>query len=58
MALQLLGVVLFLAGIGMMFFFPFGTIVGLLVLVVAARLGYSKKKVWLCGECGYFYERA
>ena len=58
MALQLLGVVLFLIGIGLLFVIPIGTIVGLILMIASARLGYSKKKVWKCGNCGYFFERA
>lgn len=56
--LQILGVVLALCSIGLLFAFPFGTIIGILLLIVSARMGYSEKKVWLCCECGYFYERA
>lgn len=58
LALQLLGVVLFLVGIGLLFLFPIGTVAGLILMIGAARLGYKKLKVWKCGQCGYFFERA
>lgn len=56
--LQLIGVILFLLGIGLLIFFPIGTLVGLVVMIVAARMGYKKRKVWMCKACGYFFERA
>jgi len=58
LGLQLLGVILFLVGLGLLFVFPLGTIAGIILMIGAARLGYSKKKVWKCGNCGYFFERA
>ena len=58
MAMQVVGVLVFLFGLCLLFFFPIGTIAGLVLMVAAGRLGYSKKKVWLCGNCGYFFERA
>lgn len=59
MALQLLGIPLFFFGLWMMIaWFPLGSILGLIVIVVAARLGYARKPVWLCDGCGYFFERA
>ncbi|MDY6979363.1 MAG: LITAF-like zinc ribbon domain-containing protein [Pseudomonadota bacterium] len=58
LGLQLLGVVLFLVGVGLLFLFPLGTIVGVILMIGSLRLGYSKKKVWKCPSCGYFFERA
>lgn len=59
LALQLVGVILFLLAIVCFFFIPpFGVIIGLVVMVLAGRLGYSQKKVWKCVNCGYFFERA
>jgi len=58
LGLQLVGVLVFIIGFILLFMFPFGTIFGLILMVVAARLGYSKKKVWKCTDCGYFFERA
>lgn len=58
LALQLLGVVLFLVGVGLLFLFPIGTVAGLILMIGAARLGYKKLKVWKCDQCGYFFERA
>jgi Fe2+ transport system protein B len=58
LTLQLLGVVLFLFGIWLLFYFPIGTIFGVILMLGSLRLGYSKKKVWKCPKCGYFFERA
>lgn len=58
LALQILGVLVFIIGVALLFVYPFGTIVGLILMIAATRLGYSKKKVWKCNECGYFFERA
>lgn len=57
MALQLLGVLVFLVGLFLLFIFPIGTIFGLILMIVAARMGYSKKKIWKCSNCGHFFER-
>lgn len=57
MGLQFFGALLGLGGIAAIFFIPFpvGLIVGLLVLLLAARMGYSKKTGWHCHNCGYFF---
>ena len=55
MGLQVLGVIVFLIGLVLLFFFPFGTIIGLILMIVAARLGYRKIKAWKCKTCGYFF---
>ena len=58
-ALQLVGVLLFLIGIGMIVSLePLLTLIGLVLLILAARLGYKKTKVWMCKQCGSFHERA
>jgi len=57
-ALQFVGLILFLCGLVALVFFPIGTIAGLIVMILVARMGYSRKKVWLCKNCGYFFERA
>lgn len=56
--MQLVGVVLFIIGVVLLFVFPIGTLLGVILMIGAARLGYSKKPVWLCHSCGYFFERA
>jgi hypothetical protein len=58
MPLQALGVAIFIVGICLLFVFPIGTVIGVILIIVATRLGYSEKKVWKCGNCGYFFERA
>lgn len=58
LGLQLVGVILFLVGLGLLFVFPLGTVLGVILMIVAARLGYKKLKGWKCPNCGYFFERA
>lgn len=55
LALQLAGVLFFLVGLALLLI-PIGTLFGLVLMVGSARLGYSKKKVWVCTKCGYFFE--
>jgi hypothetical protein len=55
--LQLFGVAVFLVGFVLLFFFPIGTVIGIFMMLGAARMGYSKKKIWKCPNCGYFFER-
>ena len=61
MTVQLLGVVLFIVGLGIIVgligMFPISTILGACLMIVAARIGHSKKKIWACNNCGYFFER-
>lgn len=57
LGLQLAGVLLFLLGVFLLFLFPIGTFVGVFLMVGAARLGYKKRKLWVCDGCGYFFER-
>jgi uncharacterized membrane protein YczE len=58
MALQVVAILLVLVGIALLFVFPIGTLAGALIIGASLRLGYKKRKVWLCGKCGYFFERA
>ena len=58
MGLQLVGVFVGVIGIVLLFFFPLGTLLGIVLLLGAARLGYKKLKVWKCRSCDYFFERA
>lgn len=57
-ALQALGVIVFLVGLILLFLFPIGTLVGIVLMVAAGRMGFTRRKVWQCGSCGYFFERA
>ena len=57
LGLQIVGVILFLVGLCMLIFFPIGTLIGIIIMIVAARLGYTVRKVWKCETCGYFFER-
>jgi hypothetical protein len=57
MALQVLALVLFFFGLVIAFIFPIGTILGLAIMLGCVRMGYKRRKVWLCNDCGYFFER-
>lgn len=58
--MQAFGCAIFIVGIVCLFLplVPFTQIIGLALLIGAARMGYKKRKVWKCGQCGYFFERA
>ena len=58
MTAQIFGVVLFIIGLCLLFVFPIGTVIGLFIMIGAARMGYKQNKVWLCPECGYYFKRA
>lgn len=56
MAVQVLGVLVFLLGIVFLAFTPIGTIIGILLMMSALFMGYKKIKGWKCQNCGYFFE--
>ena len=56
--MQLFGVIVFILGICLLPFLPIGTLIGIVLIIMAFGLGYKKKAVWKCKECGYFFERA
>jgi len=56
MTLQVLGILIFIIGLCALVVVPIGTIIGLVLMIIAARLGYSKKAGWKCPNCKYFYE--
>jgi len=58
LSLQLFGVVLFIVGLVLFFIPPLGTIIGIVLMIAAWRMGYKVRKVWKCKSCGYFFERA
>jgi len=53
--MQVLGVILFLAGGWLIFAGP-GPLIGVPLMIAALFMGYSKKRVMKCGGCGYFFE--
>jgi len=55
---QLAAFFLFLLGFFLLFLFPFGTLVGLALMVGCGSMGYRKDKVWKCPNCGYYFNRA
>ncbi len=56
--LQLLGVIVFLVGLGLLLAFPVGTMVGIVFIIGAVKMGYKKIKIWKCTNCSYFFDRA
>jgi hypothetical protein len=57
MAVQFLGVIVFIVGLTFSFT-GVGAIVGIPLMLAAMFMGYKKKKVMKCGNCGYFFETA
>lgn len=53
--MQLVGLLAFLLGLGLLFIFPIGSIVGLILMVAGGRAGYSKKNGWKCPVCKYSF---
>ena len=56
MGLQVLGVILFIVGALMLLAFPIGTILGILIIIGAARIGHKEIRVQKCQHCGYFFQ--
>lgn len=55
---QAVGLLLFVLGAALLFAFPLGTIVGVLVMIGAWRMGYARKPVWKCPNCSFYFVRA
>lgn len=55
MTLQVLGVVVFLIGLGLCFTL-IGAIIGIPLMISAARMGFSKFPVTACRHCGYYFK--
>jgi len=55
--LQWLGCFLGILAVLFLFWFPLGTLLGLFLFCFAARLGYKRRRVWLCPCCGYAFDR-
>ena len=43
---------LLIVGVGLLFFFPAGTLIGGFLIAAAFILGYPRKKTWRCEACG------
>ena len=56
-AVQLLAVAIFIFGAVLLFAFPIGTIIGIFLMLASLGMGYKRRKVWACGQCGYFFDR-
>ena len=57
-ALQVLGVLVFLVGLGLLWAFPVGTIFGIVLMIGACKMGHSTRRIRKCQQCGHFYEIA
>lgn len=56
---QAVGLLLFVLGFALLFAFPpFGAIVGILVMIGVWNMGRSKKPIWRCPKCSYYFQRA
>ena len=53
-----LALIVAIVGAILLFVFPIGTIVGVLLLVAAPKIADRSKNVWKCESCGYFFDRA
>lgn len=56
-AVQLLAVAVFIIGLVLLFLPPIGTIIGILLMLGSLGMGYKRRKVWACKNCGYFFDR-
>jgi len=56
-AVQLLGVLVFIIGVALLPLFPIGTILGFSLILFSLKMGYKKKRILECPSCGYSFER-
>lgn len=54
---QGLCLVLILLGIPLLFFFPIGTIFGVVLFLTGLVMGSARRYLWICSQCGYKFER-
>lgn len=50
-------VILAIIGIALLFVFPIGTLIGVILLIAAPKIANRAKDVWACNSCGYFFEK-
>jgi len=50
-------IIVAILGLVLLFAFPVGTILGVILLIAAPRIANRSKSVWACNSCGYFFER-
>ncbi len=48
--------ILIIGGIVLLFFFPIGTIFGIIIIFMGLARGTSLRYIWVCGDCGYKFE--
>lgn len=57
--LQLVGVLVFFVGVAIAFYYPVvGWVLGPILCLVSLGMGYKSRKIWLCQQCGAFFERS
>lgn len=55
---KIAGFLAFLVGLGLLIWFPIGTMAGIVLVVISILVEYRAKKAWKCPRCGYFFQRA
>ena len=51
------GCILIIIGAALLFLFPIGSIIGILLIFVGLYYGSKAKGLWVCKKCGYQFER-
>ena len=46
-----------LVGVVILFFFPIGTVIGIILILYSLNLGSRKRGLWVCKNCGHQVER-
>ena len=49
--------ILAIVGIVLLFAFPIGTLIGVVLLIAAPKIANRARPVWACKSCGYFFEK-
>jgi hypothetical protein len=51
--------IVFIIGAMLLFLFPpIGTIIGVLLMIMALGMGGTRRKVWKCKNCSYIFDRS
>lgn len=51
-----LGLFVLALGVALLWFFPIGTILGIIIILYALSMGGKRRKGWRCTACGYFFD--
>lgn len=55
---KLVGGLAFFVGLGLLIWFPVGTMAGIVLVVMSTLVEFRAKKAWKCPQCGYFFQQA